>query len=773
VDSINRRIGRVTDPQVLFPVIAVLLLAAVWVMTISIGRVRHSDAVRAAAAASGELLDTYEAQVVRALRDIDQTLHLVKFWHEHESGQGGLSQLRDSGLLPADLLFVVSVVNSDGIIVDSTRPHQRQSVADQDYFRKQRDLDSFYVGEVPHPDGRDTKWNFSRRLNTPAGAFDGIVIVAVDAAYFVSGYDTSKLGEHGVLGLLGSDGIFRVRRTGDSVTYGDPGNYSALVGVPEAGNTGAEFSANSGDAVRRWVRARELYGFPVAAVVGLAVDEQLAAAERDKMRSLSWAVFASVLIVTLCALMGRLSWQLSRTRQHERESSLAHAKRVEYLAYHDALTGLPNRSMFSKLLHQSISESHRYGRSFAVAFLDLDRFKQINDSLGHEAGDQLLQEVSGRLKGCVRESDTIARLGGDEFVLLLPEAASGGNAAAVAQKILAVVAKPFTLIGQEFRVTVSIGIASYPQDGLDEQALMKNADIAMYQAKEAGKNNFQFYAEARDVNSLERLTLEAALRHALVRDEFRLFYQAKRDIVSGRVTGMEALLRWQHPDLGLVPPNRFLSVAEDSGLIVPIGRWVLKAACLQNVAWQRRGLPALSIAVNLTPRQFYDEGLIQDVTSILLATGMDANLLELEFTEGLLIHNVEATLRILAELKALQVRIAIDNFGTGYSSLATLQRFPLDTIKIDRSLIRDITGPAADTGLANAIIAIGKSLSATVVAQGVESRDQAEFLRTHACDELQGFYFERPLPAHETTQLLLGQAPEITYVGERLGLKNA
>jgi diguanylate cyclase (GGDEF)-like protein len=525
--------------------------------------------------------------------------------------------------------------------------------------------------------------------------------------------------------------------------------------------------------VRRWVRARELYGFPVAAVVGLAVDEQLAGAERDKMRSLSWAVFASVLIVTLCALMGRLSWQLSRTRQHERESSLAHAKRVEYLAYHDALTGLPNRSMFSKLLHQSISESHRYGRSFAVAFLDLDRFKQINDSLGHEAGDQLLQEVAGRLKGCVRESDTIARLGGDEFVLLLPEAASGGNAAAVAQKILSVVAKPFTLIGQEFRVTVSIGISSYPQDGLDEQALMKNADIAMYQAKEAGKNNFQFYAEARDVNSLERLTLEAALRHALVRDEFRLFYQAKRDIVSGRVTGMEALLRWQHPDLGLVPPNRFLSVAEDSGLIVPIGRWVLKAACLQNVAWQRRGLPALSIAVNLTPRQFYDEGLILDVTSILLATGMDANLLELEFTEGLLIHNVEATLRILAELKALKVRIAIDNFGTGYSSLATLQRFPLDTIKIDRSLIRDITGSAADTGLANAIIAIGKSLSATVVAQGVESRDQAEFLRTHACDELQGFYFERPLPAHETTQLLLGQAPEITYVGERLGLKNA
>jgi EAL domain-containing protein (putative c-di-GMP-specific phosphodiesterase class I) len=223
----------------------------------------------------------------------------------------------------------------------------------------------------------------------------------------------------------------------------------------------------------------------------------------------------------------------------------------------------------------------------------------------------------------------------------------------------------------------------------------------------------------------------------------------------------------------MVPPNQFLSVAEESGLIVPIGRWVLKAACLQNVAWQRRGLPPMSMAVNLTPRQFYDEALTHDVTSILLATGMDPNLLELEFTEGLLIHNVEATLQILAKLKALKVRIAIDNFGTGYSSLATLQRFPLDTIKIDRTLIRDITGSDADTGLASAIIAIGKSLSATVVAQGVETRDQADFLRVHACDELQGFYFERPLPANETTQLLLGQAPEITYVGERLGLKNA
>jgi diguanylate cyclase (GGDEF)-like protein len=500
------------------------------------------------------------------------------------------------------------------------------------------------------------------------------------------------------------------------------------------------------------------------------VDEQLAGAAYDARTYVWRAAAASVLILVLSALLGRLSWQLAQSRLREREANLANAERAEYLAYHDGLTGLPNRSMFSKLLNQGISEARRYERSLAVAFLDLDRFKQINDSLGHEAGDQLLQEVAARLRGCVRESDTVARLGGDEFVVLLPELGRGEDAALVAQKMLSEVARPFMLMGQEFRVTVSIGLSSYPEDGLDEQTLTKNADIAMYQAKEGGKNNFQFYARARNVNTLERLTLEASLRHALVREEFHLLYQAKRDIVTGRVTGMEALLRWRHPDLGTVLPDRFLTVAEESGLIVPIGRWVLKTACLQNMAWQRRGLPPLCIAVNLTARQFYDEALIPDIRTILESTGMEPQLLELEFAEALLIHRAEETLRILTELKALRIRIAVDNFGTGYSLLATLQKFPLDTIKIDKSLIKDISGPAHGTGLANAIIAIGKSLSLTVVAQGVETREQAEYLRTHACDELQGFYFERPLPAEESTKLLLGQAPEITYMGERLGL---
>jgi diguanylate cyclase (GGDEF)-like protein len=761
----KRRIGRLTEPQVLFPLTAFLLLTGVWVMTFGIARVRHTAAEQAAAASSAEVLNTYEAQVVRALRDIDQTMSLVKFWHEQGPGRHGLAQLKDHGLLPPDLLFVVSVSDAAGLVVDSTRPLHQENVADQDYFRGQLGNETFFVGMATGDAGAQI--HFSRRLKAAGGSFDGIVIVAVDAAYFVSGYETSVLGEDGLLGLLGDDGIFRVRRTGEKVSYGEAADQMITLPI---GATAPVLSPEGPQGVGRWVRTRALYGFPVVAVVGLGVDEQLAGAVSDIRRYLWGAAWASVLIVVLSALLGRLSWQLMQSRLREREASLANAERAEYLAYHDGLTGLPNRSMFSKLLNQGISEARRYERSLAVAFLDLDRFKQINDSLGHEAGDQLLREVAARLRGCVRDSDTVARLGGDEFVVLLPEMGRGDDAALVARKILAVVARPFTIMGQEFRVTVSIGISSYPEDGLDEQTLTKNADIAMYQAKEAGKNSFQFYAVARNVNTLERLTLEASLRHALVREEFHLLYQAKRDIVSGRVTGMEALLRWRHPDLGLVSPHQFLTVAEESGLIVPIGRWALKTACLQNVAWQRRGLPPLCMAVNLTARQFYDEALIPDVCAILESTGMQAQLLELEFTEALLIHRVEDTLRILTELKGLRIRIAIDNFGTGYSLLTTLQKFPLDTIKIDRSLIRDITGPADETGLANAIIAIGKSLSLTVVAQGVETRDQAEYLRTHACDELQGFYFERPLPADESTKLLLGQAPEITYMGERLGL---
>jgi diguanylate cyclase (GGDEF)-like protein len=440
-------------------------------------------------------------------------------------------------------------------------------------------------------------------------------------------------------------------------------------------------------------------------------------------------------------------------KEEVREREIA-AERIEYLAYYDSLTALPNRSLFSKLLSQALVLARRYGTQLAVVFVDLDRFKNINDTLGHHAGDLLLQEMANRFKSCLRESDVVARLGGDEFVVLLPNLGGTSDVEVVARKLLHVASKSFTALGQEFHVTASIGVSTFPKDGENEPLLMTHADIAMYQAKEEGKNNFQFYSEKRNAHSFERLALESSLRRALEHGEFELHYQPKIDLHSDRIVGTEALLRWVHPDLGMVAPAKFIPVAEETGLIVSIGKWVLRTACAQNVVWQKAGLPHLSMAVNLSARQFLDENLLHDVASILGETGMNPMLLELEITESMLMYNVDKAMAILQEFRNLGVRLAIDDFGTGYSSLSNLKRFPIDTIKVDRSFIRDLPGDPENRGITEAIIAMGRALSLTVVAEGVETKEQAEYLREHACDEFQGFYFSKAVTASKFAELL-------------------
>ncbi len=448
----------------------------------------------------------------------------------------------------------------------------------------------------------------------------------------------------------------------------------------------------------------------------------------------------------------------SNTRlQQEVQERVRSEERIQYLAYHDSLTSLPNRSLFGQLLTHGISQALRYKKGLAVLFIDLDRFKNINDTLGHDAGDVLLQEVGKRLRLLLRASDAVARLGGDEFVVLLEELEDEKYVSVVAQKILSAIVKPFGTPGQEFHVTASIGISSYPKDGEDEKSLMKNAEVAMYRAKEQGKNNFQFYSAELNAHTFERLALEVNLRRALERNEFQVHYQPKVDIRSGHITGMEALIRWQHPDLGTVTPIQFIPLAEETGLIVPIGQWVLKTACMQIKAWQHDGLPPLSVAVNLSARQFSDVNLLHDITSTLAESGIDPALLELEITESMLMHDVEKAIGIMRALAAMGVRLAIDDFGTGYSSLSTLKRFPINTIKVDRSFIRDIAANAEDNAITGAIIAMGRSLSLTVVAEGVETAEQLDFLRAHACDEFQGFYCSKAVPAVEFLALLQAQ----------------
>jgi diguanylate cyclase (GGDEF)-like protein len=763
-------LGRLAEPYVLFPVLTLLVLIMIWGTTLNLIRIERANAATAAAAAALELVNTYEAQVVRALREIDQTLKLVKYAYEVKGASAALTDLKANALLPPDLVFVVSIVNPDGAVVASTRPAEVRAVAGP-AFRRGLQSDTLWIDQ-PRMSAVSGEWTlqFGRALHAADGSLAGSVLVGVDASYFVSGYDPAILGRRGVLGLLGTDGVFRARRTGENVTAGEAIDYASAVPGADQEDPTVLLVDNSWDGVRRFTAAQQLYEFPLAVIAGLSEGEQLTATGRNARVYMWRAGIGSALLILLTTILGRLSWQLAGARVRENEAKLAHALRIEYLAYHDGLTALPNRSLFNKLLGQAISQAQRSNTPLAVAFIDLDRFKQINDTLGHEAGDELLKEVAARLKTCLRESDIVARLGGDEFVVLLTEMTADKYAATVAQKIITAIAKPFILLGQEFRVTASIGISAYPRDGADEQTLTKNADIAMYQAKEDGKNNFQFYSEKLNANSLERLTLESSLRHALERGEFQLHYQAKRDIASGQITGTEALLRWQNPDLGLVAPLQFIQVAEETGLIVPIGKWVLQTACLQNMQWQKQGLPRLKMAVNLSARQFTDEHLLRDISAILKSTGMRAELLELEIHESLLIHDIDKTLKILTALKALGVKIAIDDFGAGFSSLSTLQRFPLDTIKIDRSYIRDIATRGEESNLTEAIIAMGKSLSLTVVAQGVETKEQAEFLREHACDEFQGFYFNKPVSAREFTELLQAQTGGATYVGSRAAL---
>ncbi|MBA2690337.1 MAG: EAL domain-containing protein [Burkholderiales bacterium] len=429
-------------------------------------------------------------------------------------------------------------------------------------------------------------------------------------------------------------------------------------------------------------------------------------------------------------------------------------ERIQYLAFYDGLTGLPNRMLFSQRLNHSLAQARRYKKMLAVLFLDLDRFKNINDTLGHEAGDRLLQGMAQRLSGCLREGDTAARFGGDEFVVLLEDIADFEQAANVARKLIRAAQSPFIIMGAEFHITASIGISVYPEDGEDSQMLMKHADIAMYLAKDRGKNNYQFYSAHSNAHSIERLALESSLRHAVDRKEFVLHYQPKVDLQTGRVSGVEALLRWMHPDFGIISPALFIPLAEETGLIVAIGRWVLNTACAQNKAWQEQGLPELCISVNLSARQFNDEGLLSDVAQALAASGLAPHLLELEITESMVMHNADNAVKLLTEMKAMGVSIAIDDFGMGYSSLSQLKRFPINTIKVDRSFIKDLMANKEDAAITRAIIALGKSLNLNVIAEGVETRDQVGFLHKYQCDEMQGYYFSKPVCESEFAKLL-------------------
>ncbi len=445
------------------------------------------------------------------------------------------------------------------------------------------------------------------------------------------------------------------------------------------------------------------------------------------------------------------------------------ADRIRHLAHHDDLTGLPNRLLFNCQLHIALARAQRSGNPAGVLFLDLDRFKIINDTLGHDAGDAVLRQIANHLRACVRGTDTLARVGGDEFTLLVEQSADTHDLSAIAQKLLTAMSSPLTVNGNVYQLSGSIGIAMYPKDGADGASLLKNADIAMYRAKSSGRNNFQFYSSEINEHSVERLALENELRQAVARREFEVHYQPKIDIATGRIAGAEALVRWRHPQRGLLPPGAFIGVAEEVGLIGAIGSFVLETACLDIIRWRNEGLPPTRVAMNLSAQQFADSRLLDNLHQVLHRTGCDPRLLEFEITESVVMTNPGRALQLLEQIKNHGITLAIDDFGTGHSSLAYLKRFPVDSVKIDYTFVRDMAVDPDDVAIVKAIIALGHSLDLKVVAEGVESATQLEILRRFHCDEYQGFLFSEAVPAVQFESLLRSGARPRLPVTDQVG----
>ncbi|MDP2297220.1 MAG: EAL domain-containing protein, partial [Pseudolabrys sp.] len=450
----------------------------------------------------------------------------------------------------------------------------------------------------------------------------------------------------------------------------------------------------------------------------------------------------------------------------------AAALQIAHLAEHDLLTGLPNRMLLSDRIDQAIAEAQRHGKRVAVLFLDLDGFKHINDSLGHPVGDKLLKSVASRLVNCVRPSDTVSRQGGDEFVVLLSEIDHRDDVGIAAKRMLACVAGAHSVDSKDLHITASIGTSIFPEDGRDAETLIKNADTAMYQAKENGRQGFQCFRPAMNVRAVERQSTEEQLRRALERNEFSLCYQPKICLRTGDVTGSEALVRWTNPVLGAVPPARFIPIAEECGVILQIGAWALKEACRQSMAWAAKGLPRMTIAVNVSTVEFRAEEFLPTVFAALKESGLDPGLLELELTESVLMKNTPATDSTFQSLKKNGVKVAIDDFGTGYSSLSYLRKFPIDALKIDQSFVRQINATDDDTAIVTAIIGMAQSLGLRVIAEGVETAEHRDFLLAHHCDEAQGYYFSRPLHPERFAEYLKARVPaEEAAVGRPWGLK--
>ncbi|CAN7622727.1 EAL domain-containing protein [Trinickia sp. LjRoot230] len=1038
--------GRLLSTHLIFPVFALLLLLTTWALVIRVVSVEQEAATRAAIELSRELADTYEAQLVRNLDAIDQTLKAVAFAYVVR-GNAALADLQSRDMLPSTIVFDVAIADRLGNVRASTRKGPFENVSNEPYFVAQRAGDSgkFFISQTSvSPHSGVSELVFSRRLADAAGEFAGIVTLAVDPAYFTSGYDAASMGKQGLLGVLGTDGFMRILQVGDNASWS--GGMAPLAHIAQSAQTLGTQPWDAG--VRRFTNLRVLHGYPLVAIMALSQDEQLAQFRHRRLVYLLETAAGSVLLLTVAAILTLKSRQLAQSRARTRqlqqtyfaaseasldaffvwESVISHVgtsartrtahgnvvgfvlrdvsrrgveiaarprrgligapletifpnvagdrpleefacvyetgafeerewlytrwdgsqlwlhrqvvrvdggvvaivrdvsarkraeawraeqskvlemiaastplddvlarlmhllesqltgfagaillrdddglhvrvgaapslpsefikamngqligpavafaalaiharqpvhvanlrdkryveamaeanmqaftscrsnpilshdgdalgalslfanadthpadveaqtiatairiagiaierrraeERIRYMANHDALTGLPNRTLLSDRLGQALLQARRYRRSVTVVFADLDNFKLINDSLGHRAGDTLLKTIAQRMVSHARATDTVVRLGGDEFVLVLFDESQDALAVrTIVERLRDTMLEPVDLMGKKYQVSCSMGIASYPADGEDAETLLMNADAAMYRAKALGRNNYQFYTPQMNIEVHERLRWREQLREALARSEFRILYQPQVDARTGSVFGVEALLRWEHPTDGTILPATFIPIAEDTGLIVPLGEWVLRCACEQNKSWQDAGLPPITVSVNVSARQFLHPQWVESVASALNTTGLDPQYLELELTESMIMQNLDGAVETMRKLENMGVKLSIDDFGTGYSSLSALKHFPIARLKIDQSFVRELPNGEDDKAIVNAVISLGQQLNMKVIAEGVETQAQADFLRDNDCHEIQGYLFSHPVRPGEIAAML-------------------
>jgi diguanylate cyclase (GGDEF)-like protein/PAS domain S-box-containing protein len=601
---------------------------------------------------------------------------------------------------------------------------------------------------------------------TPEQVARGVAYGAHDAleAPFVGSWLVRTL--HAIVGRTATDSLMLVEHERAGVTLDSIGD--AVLSTDMAGRVA--YLNPAGETMTGWTRA-EAIGKPVTEVLRIIDRTTRQDAPGPTMRAIEKN--QAVRLTPNCLLVRRdgsataiedsAAPIVDREGQitgavivfHDATAARARALEMTYLAQRDVLTDLPNRTLLNDRIAQAIASARRRGSALAVAVLDVDRFKQINDSLGHAVGDQLLQSIAQRLVACVRSSDTVSRQGGDEFVVLLAELGQPADAAVTAKKILAAIAAPHRIGGHDVVVTASLGVSLYPDDARDAETLINSADYAMYQAKGAGDNAYQFFEPDMNVRAIERRSIEGGLRGALARKEFTLHYQPKVNLESGAIVGAEALIRWTHPDRGVVPPLEFVPVAEECGLAVPIGQWVLREACQQARAWQDAGFEPMPVAVNISAVEFRSKDFLASLLRILAETSLDPRYLELEVTETALMQNTESTVAVLQALKDKGVRIAIDDFGTGYSSLSYLRQFPIEVLKIDQSFVKEITADLNGAPIVTAVINLGRGLNHRVVAEGIETAEQLAFLQAHHCAEGQGYYFSPPVSAAQFSALIL------------------